>query len=176
MRIDNQNIYLSRQSGSVAAVSAQTATAGQTGVSGQSSKDSALLSTPLFKHHHGNTITLDDLRADAEDAKAEFRANFRKALSEAGIDESQPIVLRSDSQGAVRVANDSPDKAAIEKVLRDNPQLASQFQLADTRASMVTACEDAMAFQAAYAKNPQAAVVQYSYLWSNQKTIFSMVV
>lgn len=137
--------------------------------SNRKTQGKSLLDEPLFKHRHGNTITLDDLKAEARDSKAAFQTQFMKALTDVGIDASQPIILESDAQGKVRVANNVPNKAAIEKILQDSPELTNEYHRADANASIIAAAEKAKTFQKAYAQNPQAAVTQYSYLFAGKK-------
>ena len=69
-------------------------------------------------------IRLEDLRAAYAEAFEEFQERLGGLLEEAGVDRSELARLRSDATGRIFVANDHPDKAAIEQLFEDNPELA----------------------------------------------------
>lgn len=72
-------------------------------------------------------IRLEDLREAFQEAFAEFQEQLGELLDEAGVDRSELAKLRSDATGRVFVANDHPDKAAIEALLARHPHAAEAF-------------------------------------------------
>jgi len=77
------------------------------------------------------------------------------------------VSLRSDAFGNVRVAGEHPEKEKIEAVFRDNPDTANRFRQISALSSLMRAAKESIAFQKAYAEDPEAAVRQYSYLLSD---------
>jgi hypothetical protein len=77
------------------------------------------------------TASLAELRANGATALRENLAAFTERLGnlfrDSGIDMTQPVVLQRDAEGALVVANDHPDKAAIEALLARHPHAAEAF-------------------------------------------------
>jgi hypothetical protein len=61
-----------------------------------------------------------------------FEDLFTKELAKAGIDNSIPIKLKSNSEGGVQVTNDHPDKEKIEALFEGNRGLQQGFVKAET--------------------------------------------
>ena len=121
---------------------------------------------PLFKYADDGVITGDEMRMELADAKAAYRDRLMHALSAHGIDPSQPFRLTSDTQGQVRVVGDPPDKERIEAIFAEDQALTQAFHRASATARLIASAEEAIAFQQAYAQDPQAAVARYSYLFN----------
>lgn len=121
---------------------------------------------PLFKYADDGVITGDEMRMALGEAKARYQDRLRSALSEAGIDTSVPLRLQLDTAGRVVVAGDHPDKARIEAIFAEDGQLANVFKEVMALSNMIARGEEAVAFQAAYAKDPKAAVARYSHLFN----------
>jgi hypothetical protein len=111
-------------------------------------------------------ITGDEMRAARDEAKAEYQRRFSAAIAAQAIDTSVPLSLQSDAMGRVVVVGDHPDKARIEQLFAEDGELNNAFKKASSLARMVAAFEEALPFHAAYDKDPQAAVAQYSYLFN----------
>jgi hypothetical protein len=129
----------------------------------------ALLSS-LF----GNN-TLDGIQSAADQLLSSIQSELSKLFKDNGIDTSKEIDLQVDSNGQVIVANDNPQKAQIEKLFKDDPSLRNAYVQFTATSELAAAAREASAFQAAYAKDPTAAVAQYSYLFdSNNKPTLSL--
>ena len=77
----------------------------------------------------GNSV---EPRFDFDTALEAFQDALHKGLRDAGIDTLDDLALQLDEQGRIVVAEDHPDRAAIEKFFRDHPEWVEQFErLAD---------------------------------------------
>jgi hypothetical protein len=112
-------------------------------------------------------ITLDELQEAQNRIHDALSQKLGSALRKAGIDTSREIRLQVASDGSVVVVNDHPQKAEIEKLFTDDPQLRNQYVEYTSISETISAINEGMAFQRAYAKNPQAAVEQYWYLFDS---------
>lgn len=121
---------------------------------------------PLFKYADDGVITGDEMRMALGEAKAEYQNRLTSAFVARDIDTSVPLRLQVDTAGRVIVAGDHPDKARIEAIFAEDAQLANAFKKTLSLANMLERGEEAMAFQAAYAKDPKAAVARYSHLFT----------
>jgi hypothetical protein len=65
---------------------------------------------------------------NSEQDTAALQQTLIKRFNAAGIDTSQPIDLSVGADGNVIVKGDNPQKAAIEKLFKDNPGLANQYR------------------------------------------------
>lgn len=122
---------------------------------------------PLFKYADDGIITGDEIRMALGEAKSAYQNRLRSALSEQGIDTSVPLRLQVDTAGRVVVAGDHPDKSRIEAIFAEDDRLANAFKQTLSLATMLARGEEAVAFQAAYAKDPTAAVARYSHLFTS---------
>jgi hypothetical protein len=71
---------------------------------------------------------LTSLRARAQDALAQFQQTLGQALADGGVDSSREIHLQLSGAGEVRVLSNNPDRAKIEQIFDDNPNLVQKFQ------------------------------------------------
>lgn len=131
----------------------------------------------LFRHGSGGAITIDDLKAEIKEDKCMLLLQAKKLLAENDIDTSRGINLSTDEQGRVIVTNAHPDKEKIEKIFEENSELSNLFRKISSMESIVRHSQAALAFQSAYARNPQAAVAQYAYLFNdNASILFNMLI
>lgn len=121
------------------------------------------LTETLFGVKPGEPIDLDALQRQAQSAVA---SKLDSLFDRHDIDTSQEIRLQTDACGKVIVTNNHPQKEQIEKFFEDDPELRNEFVKSQSLAEIVAAAREAVAFQKAYAKNPQAAVAQFGYLFS----------
>jgi len=112
-------------------------------------------------------IHIEDIRAALQQRTDGFRGKLSRLLREAGVDRSQEATLKTDAAGKVLVANDHPDKTKIEAIFEQHPELANEFRGISATASFLNAADRAAPFHQAYAKDPYAAVAQYSYLFDD---------
>lgn len=119
-------------------------------------------------------VRMQDLRSAYETAFAAFTQRLDGLLDSAGVDRSRPARLQADAVGSITVTNDHPDKEAIERLFRENPELANQFRGLSGLASLLAAAEKHEEFAAAYEKNPYAAVGEYSQLFAGHKPAFEL--
>jgi len=67
------------------------------------------------------------LAAQSQAKVAALATELGNLFSQHGIDTSLEVVLQTDAQGQVVVANDHPDKARIEALLARDPALTARF-------------------------------------------------
>ena len=128
----------------------------------------------LFKSLFGDELVLNsdggvNLTKSFEAASAAFNDRLGSLFRAAGIDTAQPIDLRSDSQGHVRVVNDHPDKEKIEALFADDPELANQFRGLSAMAALLKAAEEHAEFARAYEADPQAALRRFGHLFAGNR-------
>lgn len=102
-----------------------------------------------------------------QENSAAFQAELGKRFRAAGLDDTRPLDLTVDAEGAVRVANDHPDKDRIEALFAGDPDLSNQFRHLSASASLQKAIEEHVAFAEAYDKDPQTAIARYAYLFDD---------
>ena len=125
----------------------------------------------------GGAIYVEDIRGNYEQNLAGLRDRLRQQFAEHGIDTSSEIRLQTASDGSVFVAGDHPQKAEIEQLFVDQPQLRDRFVQVDAQASFMRAVEESMAFQRAYRDNPEAAVQQFAHLFDGSPNpVFSLLI
>ncbi|MEN6349673.1 MAG: hypothetical protein ABFD08_09810 [Syntrophomonas sp.] len=129
----------------------------------------ALGTQKLFKYAHGNVIHGNDIQKELDEDLVSFKATINKMFKQLGIDTSTPVELQVDQQGYVRVTNNHPDKEKIEQMFKDNENLRNTYVKIQSFTEVLESGCEAIAFQKAYAKNSQAAVAQYSYLFNEDK-------
>lgn len=107
--------------------------------------------------------TLPPLRllqgAELPQATAEFAADLGKLFRSAGISVPPDPVLSMDRSGKVVVANAHPDKARIEQLFDDEPEMRNRFAELSSAHQLQRAVENYDDFAAAYARlqgNPAA--------------------
>ncbi|HEX3012380.1 MAG TPA: hypothetical protein VHQ70_10200 [Syntrophomonadaceae bacterium] len=123
----------------------------------------------LFKYAHGNIIYGSDIQKELDEDLANFKATINKIFKQLGIDSSIPVELQVDQQGYVRVTNNHPDKEKVEQMFKENEDLRNTYVKIQSFTDLLESGRETIAFQKAYAKNPQAAVAQYSYLFNEDK-------
>ncbi len=153
---------------------AQSAT-GPGGAAGRSVTDIVDLSpVGLFKSLFGDELVLNrdggvNLTKSFEAATAAFNDRLGNLFRAAGIDTARPIDLRSDSQGRIRVTNDHPDKAKVEALFAEGPELANQFRGLSGMAALLRAVEQHAEFARAYEADLEAALRRYGHLFVDHR-------
>ncbi len=115
----------------------------------------------------GDSIAIEDLEDAQDRAQAAVQARLQRLFAANGIDTSREIRLQIGADGQVVETSGNPQSAEIEKLFRDDPSLRDQFAKFSGLSEIVGAAREAVAFQQAYARDPQAAVAQYSHLFNN---------
>ncbi len=105
---------------------------------------------------------------------AAFSTELRKVFSENGIDTTQEIDLKTNELGKIEAANDHPDKAKIEALFEENPELAAQFQQLSSSATAEQLNSKSAAAQYAQAST---ASTQFHLVMQNEtaRTYFASV-
>jgi hypothetical protein len=148
----------------------------QASVLGTSSTEDSVMLSPqamqlssLFGTQSGAAITLNDLMKFADEKLKEFQKQFKELLEANGIDTSKPISLAQESgSGRLKVTNNHPDAAKIEKLLAENPNLCNSYTAATSALEVAKYGQDQSRFAEAYESNPLAATAQFSYLFNGQ--------
>lgn len=123
-----------------------------------------------------NVIQIEDIRKAYEESFADLKEKLGDLLEEAGVDRSTVAELRVDSTGKIVVTNDHPDKETIEQIFEDNPELANQFRGLSGLFSLLEAADSQSDFAAAYERNPYAAIAEFSELFSDQQSVFELLI
>lgn len=120
-----------------------------------------------------DSTNAEGIQASADNAFATVQAELRTLFREQEIDTSRELKLQVGHDGSVIVANNHPQKAEIEQLFKNDPTLRDAFVKFTALSELAAAAREAVAFQAAYAKDPTAAVAEYSYLFDNadEKTL-----
>lgn len=113
-------------------------------------------------------ISLDTFQAVADQAFANIQAKLTKLFADKGIDTSKEIKLQVGADGQITVAGDHPQKAQIEQLFKDDANLRDDYIKFTAFSELAAAGQEANTFQAAYAKDPTAAMKQYSYLFDTE--------
>ena len=112
-----------------------------------------------------NVVRVASVRDETNAIFEQFERVARHRYAEAGVDSSQPIRLTSDTRGHVKVAAEHPDRAKIEQIFEDDPDLANTFRYLSGTYSLLNAVEEAQPFRELYAKEPDLALARYAYLF-----------
>lgn len=113
---------------------------------------------PVFDPNHAPPpLNQDEINAVGQRIQA--------ALAKSGIESADEVRLEIDAVGHARVVGDHPQKAEIEQLFVDHPELRNDLAHASASLSLQKAAEEAVKFQAAYAEDPEAAVALFSYLF-----------
>lgn len=112
----------------------------------------------------GGTVSFKDLH---QQSLSSVRGRLQALFDENDIDTTRPIDLQVGPDGRLIVANDHPQKAEIEELVNSNETLRNEFARLSSLTRLIAAGREAAEFQAAYAKDPRAAVAQYSYLFDS---------
>jgi hypothetical protein len=129
----------------------------------------SLLMSGLFDVEPGKPVTLQDMKAFVDKKLDSFGKGFRALMRSNDIDMSQPITLGHEyGTGRVIVTSDHPQADKIEELLAENPDLSNQYTAATSALTLMKQCKEHSKFAEAYAKDPQAAVAQYSYLFDTR--------
>lgn len=114
-------------------------------------------------------LEVADMRRDYDQKLAGLESRLQVEFAKAGIETSPPFQLQTDTEGKVRVAGDHPQKSQIEQLFADNQDLRDDFAEVNAKADFLRAADEAMAFQRAYAEDPEGAVKRFSYLFDNDR-------
>lgn len=144
------------------------------------SEPSKLVSTYFtdlgIEYTPGQPITLSDLKGGLERSTAKLQDDVNALFLENGISLSPPVELTTDGEGSVRVKGDHPEKAKIEQLFADNPELSNDFRGVSGLSALVESGEEYIKFAAEYDKDPYAAVAKYSHFFDAlKKDEFSMM-
>ena len=108
-------------------------------------------------------------RENQERAQSVVQAKVDRLFAQNGIDTSQEVRLQVAGDGQVIVTNDHPQKAQIEALFKQDPELRNDFAKFSCLTSAAAAGREASAFQAAYARDPYSAVSRFSSLFSGAR-------
>lgn len=118
-------------------------------------------------HSSGGAISLEDLTDGLARKRQALEDGINTMFLENDIATDPPVNLTTDGAGRVRVQGEHPQKAEIEELFKDNPELSDAFRNVSGLSSLVAACKEYTEFAAMYAQDPYAAVAQYGHLFDN---------
>ncbi len=137
----------------------------------QSKLGSKSLITEFFsgvKMDATGSIHLEELESHGMESLERFNKNLLKELKSIGVDTDKEISLRTEhGSGRVIVENNHPDKERIEKYFDDNFSVRNEYTRITNMLHLAELGKQTSNFHAAYRNNPEAAVAQYSYLFSS---------
>jgi hypothetical protein len=96
----------------------------------------------------GRAARLESVRRETQEAMERFRRSLEQRLVEAGIDPSHPIQLQADGRGGVIVGGEHPQRAFIEQVFAEHPELARAFHGLLARRQLLRRLEEPLAVDA----------------------------
>ncbi|MCL4692936.1 MAG: hypothetical protein KJ060_10565 [Candidatus Hydrogenedentes bacterium] len=96
-----------------------------------------------------------NLAARLEEEIAAFREELSALFDELPIDDLPELVLTSDAEGNVVVANDHPDAEMIEALFKAHPMLANAFHRLSVNASLVRTAAVQFPASLGYLRDPQ---------------------
>ncbi|GMV92146.1 MAG: hypothetical protein AMXMBFR82_19240 [Candidatus Hydrogenedentota bacterium] len=100
-----------------------------------------------------------NLAARLEEEIAAFREELSALFDELPIDNLPELVLASDANGDVVVANDHPDAEMIEALFKAHPMLANAFHRLSVNASLVRTAAVQFPASLGYLRDPQGATM-----------------
>lgn len=123
----------------------------------------------LFRHASNGAVTLLDLDAELAEALRQLQGRLIAALRAAGVETSRPIAWQAaTSDGLPALIGDHADKASIEALFEQDPDLVGVLQRVGSLSRIIRAGSDAVEFQAAFRSDPETAVVRYAHLFSSR--------
>ncbi|UCZ55781.1 hypothetical protein LGV61_08595 [Desulfurispirillum indicum] len=120
------------------------------------------------------SLSISDIRQEAAELSDTLTTQMRGLFLRGGIDMSQPFELTTDPSGNVRVSGEHPDKDAIEKLFRENPDLSNSFRKLSSLQTLIAKAKQAQEFQDAYRKNPTEALNRFAWLFEEGEAHYSM--
>ena len=132
----------------VSAVSAGFADLLDSAMSKPSEVSSEKSSTGLGESSAGNQpLNVSRIKTDAAEQVSRFQQQLVRLFAEQGIDVENGVQLQLDSLGKVRVVGDHPQKAEIESLFVQHPDLADSFRGLSARATLLKAIEETTSSQ-----------------------------
>jgi hypothetical protein len=126
-------------------------------------------STPAFGvAPRDGVIHVEDVRANYQEKRDAFYAQLRGRFADAGFTTPPEIRLQTGGDGSVVVASDHPQRAEIEELFRESPELRRTFVELDAQAGFLRAADEASAFQKAYWADPLQALQEFRHLFERQ--------
>ncbi|WP_051261010.1 hypothetical protein [Desulfovibrio inopinatus] len=122
-------------------------------------------------------VSLDDIKAAMEQKQQALEEDIDALFRENDIATSPSVTLTTDGEGRVRVQGDHPQKAEIEALFEESPELSNDFRAVSGLSSLVEAGKEYSEFAELYAQAPYTAVAQYGHLFNSLgESEFSMTV
>ena len=105
----------------------------------------------------GGSVSITELQASSQTLLQQFQKQLNQLLAAQGIDLSQPITLKGDPFGGIDLANDHPQRAQIEQLLADHPELAEQFNELSAAFGLLREAQQQQTFSQLYSLDPAMA-------------------
>jgi len=114
----------------------------------------------------GNTHN-SEMSENADAAAAILQKHLGRFMLNEDVASQPPVELSIGFNGRVIVQDGHPDKEKIEKFINDNSELRNLYVGICNTKSFLAMAEEAQRFQRRYAVDPQAAVAEFSHLFSD---------
>ncbi len=123
----------------------------------------------LFRPASNGAVTLLDLDAELTEARRRLQGRLNAALQAAGVDARRSLAFQAaHSDGLPALIGDHADKASIEALFEQDPDLVGDLHRVGSLSRVIRAGADAVEFQAAFRTDPETAVVRYAHLFSSR--------
>lgn len=117
----------------------------------------------------GSPISSEAIASATRKLETSVSERVRRLLDGNGISTEPPVQLYVKQNGHIGVMGDHPDKAKIERLMDENPDLSNRFRQLSAQSSLLRAIEEASEFRKAYEIDQRAAVAKYSYLFDDNR-------
>ena len=115
-------------------------------------------------------ISIESIRECYENDTAIIKKQMQALYRKLGISSDTEMTIDIGHDGKAVVSGKSPEAEALADAINSDPELLNTMRRASANASLLAAFEEAAEFQAAYEKNPFAAVERYGYLLNDNRT------
>jgi len=130
---------------------------------------SSLQNEPPSLVHAGDGVRIENVQENYAKNLSVVQARIERVLAENSLRSTDEIRLQIGFDGRLIVAGDHPQKQRIEALLGSEPGLRNEFALVSSQASLMKAADEAIAFQAAYRKDPIKAIAEFSHLFQQPR-------
>ncbi|MDZ4820967.1 MAG: hypothetical protein SGJ20_18535 [Planctomycetota bacterium] len=105
----------------------------------------------------GQAKSVEEVRSAHSQSIAALQEQLQELFRQNGIPTEPPVRITTDASGQLSVEGDHPQKEAIEKLLKSQPELQRSIAQLQSQAQFLQAAELAEQFQKRYAEDPVAA-------------------
>jgi hypothetical protein len=135
-----------------------------------SSEANHKLSVSPFSSTGSTTISFADIEKSLADTTSYVEDRLRSLYSKLGISSSSKMDISVGYDGSILVKGESPAAESLAQKINADDELSNSIRKMSADASLLEAAKEHEEFAAAYAKNPQAALERYGYLFDDDRS------